>query len=110
MKKELSLKDRRTRGDAIQFYKFKNGFNSIDWYHPNALTNSIQTNGPAGGIRGRKQRFYRQPTRNCQSREHFFSNRTIPIWNPLPKSVVESSTINQFKNGYDKFISTIKQH
>jgi hypothetical protein len=103
-----TLHDRRIRGDSIQFYKFKNSFNSIDWYHPNALTNSINTNGPASGIRGHNQRFHRQPTRNCQARENFFSNRTIPFWNVLPKSVVESSSINIFKATYDKFKSKIQ--
>ena len=100
-----TLQDRRTRGDSIQFFKLKNDFNTIDWYHPNALTNSINTNGPASGIRGHNQRFHRQPTRNCQAREHFYTNRAIPTWNALPKSVVESRSINGFKAGYDKFKS-----
>jgi hypothetical protein len=103
-----TLSERRIRGDIIQFYKLKNEFNTIDWYHPNALTNSINTNGPASGIRGHNQRFQRQPTRNCPAREHFFTNRTIPTWNLLPKSVVESRSINQFKASYDKFKSKKK--
>jgi hypothetical protein len=98
-----TLQDRRIRGDNIQFYKLKNDFNSINWYHPNALTNSINTNGPSRGIRGHNQRFQRQLTRNCPAREHFFTNRVIPVWNSLPRSVVESTSINQFKAGYDKF-------
>jgi hypothetical protein len=99
------LQDRRARGDSIQFFKFKNNFNSIDWYHPNALTTSINSKGPASGIRGHNQRFHRQPTRNCQARENFFSNRTIPTWNALPKAVVESCSINGFKASYDEFKS-----
>jgi hypothetical protein len=100
-----TLQDRRARGDSIQFFKFKNNFNSIDWYHPNTLTTSINSKGPASGIRGHNQRFHRQPTRNCQARENFFSNRTIPTWNALPKAVVESCSINGFKASYDEFKS-----
>ena len=103
-----SLSERRQRGDAIQFYKFKNGFNTIDWYHPNSLTNSINTNGPASGIRGHKQRYQRQFTRNCPSRENYFSNRTIPIWNSLPRQVIEARTVNEFKIRFDNFKSTSK--
>ena len=104
-----TLHERRIRGDSIQFFKFKNNFNSVDWYHPNALTNSINTNGPASGIRGHKQRFQRQATRNCQARENFFTNRTIPNWNALPKSVIESGSINGFKANYDNFKSKHKK-
>ena len=49
----LDLADRRVRGDAIQHFKIKNDFNKVEWYHPNALTNSLKTDGPARGIRGR---------------------------------------------------------
>jgi hypothetical protein len=98
-----TLKERRERGDAIQFYKLKNGFNTIDWYHPNSLTNSINTAGPASGIRGHNQRYQRQFTRNCPSRENYFTNRTIPIWNSLPKEAIKARTVNEFKAKLDKF-------
>jgi hypothetical protein len=101
-----SLSDRRQRGDAIQLFKLINKFNSVEWYHPNLITNSLNTQGPASAIRGHNQRYQRQFTRNCPSREHFFSNRTIPIWNSLPKQVVEARSINDFKVNYDRFINS----
>jgi hypothetical protein len=100
-----SLEERRQRSDAIQFFKFKNGFNTVEWYHPNSITNSISTQGPASGIRGHNQRYQRQFTRNCPSRENYFSNRVIPIWNSLPKKVIEANSINEFKAKYDNFKS-----
>ena len=36
-------------------------------------------------------------------RKYYFSNRVIQIWNSLPDSVVESKSINSFKNNLDKF-------
>jgi len=36
-------------------------------------------------------------------RKYYFSNRVIQIWNSLPDSVVESNSINNFKNNLDKF-------
>ena len=98
------LSERRQR-DAIKFFKCKNSFNTIDWYHPNSLTNSINTHGPASGIRGHHQRYQRQFTRNCPSRENNFSNRTIPTWNSLPRQVIEATTVNGFKETYEKFKS-----
>ena len=98
-----TLQNRRIRGDLIRFFKLKNDFNKINWYHPNALTNSINRSGPTSGIRGHNQRFHRKPTQNCRAREYFFSNRAIPTWNTLPKSVVESRSVNGFKAGYDNF-------
>ncbi len=106
--KELNLttlEERRARGDAIQFFKFDKGFNRVTWYHPNSLTNSTQLAGPAGNIRGHKHRLSRQFTRNCDQREHFFTNRVVPIWNNLPEEVINSESVNEFKNRYDKFIN-----
>jgi len=36
-------------------------------------------------------------------RVYYFSNRVIQMWNSLPDSVVESNSINCFKNNLDKF-------
>ena len=59
--------------------------------------------GPAGNIRGFKHKLARQPTKNCDQREHFFLNRVIPTRNKLPNYVVESGSVNIFKNNLDKF-------
>ena len=35
----------------------------------------------------------------------FFSNRVVNNWNGLPDLVVESDSVNQFKNRIDKYFS-----
>jgi len=37
-------------------------------------------------------------------RKHFFSQRIVNQWNNLPEAVVEASSVNSFKNKYDKFL------
>ena len=46
-------------------------------------------------------RLFRQLTK-CTPRENFFSNRIAPIWNDLSPQIVQSASINGFKNRYDK--------
>jgi hypothetical protein len=96
-----TLETRRQRGDAIQFYKLANGFNKVNWHHPNPITNSISLDGPAGNIRGEKHRLSRQFTGNCPPRENFFSNRVVPIWNSLPTATIKANSVDIFKSNYD---------
>ena len=95
------LSDRRKRGDAIQAFKFHKGFNKISWYHPNKAPTSIELPGPAGSTRTYNHRLYEQFTK-CKARENFFSNRIVEMWNKLPPKIVDSATVNGFKNRYDK--------
>jgi hypothetical protein len=96
-----TLEVRRQRGDAIQFYKLTNGFNQVNWYHPNTITNSVNLCGPASSIRGEKHRLTRQFTRNCNPRENFFPNRVVPIWNSLPTATTKVNSVENFKIEYD---------
>ena len=98
-----TLEDRRTRGDLIQILKIYSGTNLISWYRIPEPTNPNMNSGPASGIR-RSAHSLRRPVTNCQQREHFL-NRTIPLWNALPLSVIESNTTNQFKNRLDNHLS-----
>jgi len=38
-------------------------------------------------------------------RKHYFSARIVNIWNSLPNTVVNASTVNTFKARLDKFWS-----
>ena len=101
-----TLKERRERGDAIQYFKIINNINIVDWYHPNNQKPSSNINGPSNNIRNNKvnsNQIYRQFTKSCDQREYFFSNRVVPIWNKLPNSVTNAKNVNNFKNEYDKF-------
>jgi hypothetical protein len=100
-----TLEIRRQRGDAIQFFKLTNNFNRVNWYHPNSVTNSVSLDGPDGNIRGEKHRLSRQFTRNCASRENYFPNRMVLIWNSLPTATTKVNTVDLFKAEYDSFKS-----
>jgi hypothetical protein len=76
-----TLEERRDRGDMINYFKCENGFNKLNWYHPNKKMYSLNQIGPSGGIRGQKHRLERQFTGNCHQRNNFFINRIIPKWN-----------------------------
>ncbi len=36
-------------------------------------------------------------------RRHFFTQRVVDVWNSLPSDVVNSASVNIFKNRLDKF-------
>ena len=40
-----SLEERRSRGDLIQYFKFSNHLNNIDWFHPTAHTPNYNHTG-----------------------------------------------------------------
>ena len=35
--------------------------------------------------------------------KNFFSQRVVNAWNKLPTDVVEATSVNMFKNRYDKY-------
>ncbi len=98
------MEERRTRGDAIQYYKIEKGLNEVKFLLPNRLAPATKTLGQANSVRGYLHRIERQIVKNCNQREFFFSNRMGPIWNSLPTNVVNADSTNNFKNLYDKFI------
>lgn len=91
-----TLAERRSRGDCIQWFKIARGLDEVEW-----LTEPLSV----GPIRGHRSRLRREIVRNCGQRFSFFSNRIVNEWNSLPDQVVGSTTVNQFKNAYDKFKS-----
>ena len=42
-------------------------------------------------------------------RKYSFTQRIVNIWNSLPEHVVNSSSVNSFKNNLDKFWATGSQ-
>ena len=99
-----TLEKRRVRGDLIQYFKIFKGFNRINWFHAVEPMASISANGPASGIRGGNHRIAKQLTK-VESRANFLPNRIANEWNKLPAEIVNSKTVNQFKNRLDKFTS-----
>ena len=44
----------------IQYFKCVKGINTVNWFNPNTIANSVGLFGPAGNIRGSKHRIDRQ--------------------------------------------------
>ena len=80
---------RRSRGDMIYLYQLIN-IDANDFFKHQTFTIT----------RGHKYKIYK-PYAKCFCRAHFFMQRTINKWNSLPEIVVESPTINLFKNSLD---------
>ncbi len=96
-----SLEHRRRRGDLIQYFKIVSGRYIINWI--SEITHVSLSDVPVSNLRGDKPRICRQLVRNCDPRDNFFSNRVVPDWNRLPNEVVNAATVNDFKNGLDRF-------
>ena len=54
--------------------------------------------------RGHRFKFVKNRSR-VDIRKHFFSQTVVNEWNTLPEIVVESESVNSFKNNYDKYVS-----
>jgi len=93
-----TLEERRRRGDIIQYYKLKKGYN-VAKLHEHHIH---QPNGPETRSKSRGQLLVKQLTK-IKAREQFFSNRIASDWNELPEHVINSASLNSFKNNLDKF-------
>ena len=52
--------------------------------------------------RGHKYKLFKQRTQTLDIRKHCFTNRVVNTWNNLPAEVVETDSLNSFKNQIDK--------
>ena len=91
-----TLVTRRVRGDMIQTFKIIKGFDDLN---PQIFFQIGQSNTRGHQYKIFKGRFISEVGRNV------FSNRVVNNWNGLPDSVVESDSVNQFKNRIDKYFS-----
>ena len=90
-----SLEYRRFRGDLIQAYKIAH-----EKYDRESTSSLLQFN-PSPRLRGHCFKISKCYT-NKKQYKHFFSNRIVNQWNSLPDDVVNSKTIDDFKNNIDK--------
>ena len=87
-----TLETRRERGDAINMYKCVKGKQFID------KDNFIKLAGKR--TRGHNLKVAK-PKGKKDVRKHSFPNRAIDEWNQLPESVVQATSIGDFKKKYD---------
>ena len=96
-----TLEERRTRGDAIEVFKYMRGLLDID---KKTLFNvNIQAQPKT-----RHQRSFMPltvPRAHLDLRKNFFSIRGAKLWNSLPSDLRECSTVNRFKNAYDAYFT-----
>ena len=102
-----TLESRRIRGDLIQYFKFINGINRIEWFHPNSISPASNAQGPASSIRN-ANKIYKQFVFSSEPRRNFFSNRIVNNWNSLRDSVKNSENVEKFKNNYDNYFKTFE--
>lgn len=95
-----TLEERRTRGDLIEVFKMIKGLNKTDYTRFFTLATNNRT-------RGHRLKIVKNRSR-LNIRKNFFSQRVVNDWNALPVVVVESESVNSFKNNYDKYVGNKK--
>ena len=90
-----SLKYRRKRGDMIMMYKLMHGFMNI------SIDKFFTFNSGEMTLRGHNFKIFKPFAKTFVRRNCFF-NRVIDDWNSLPYDIVNSVSINVFKNNLDK--------
>lgn len=88
----ISLEERRVRGDLIEVYKIVKGIDKLQFSDFFEFNNN--------GLRGHKYKLAKKRNR-LDIRQNFFSQRIVDVWNELPEKVVESESLNTFKNRLD---------
>ena len=91
----ISLEKRRVRGDLIQAFKVIKGIDKVHYSKFFTLNVDRRT-------RGHKYKLIKKRSR-LDLRKNFFSQRVVSAWNNLPETVVESCSVNAFKNELDRF-------
>ena len=89
------LRDRRVRGDLIQWYKLTKGIETVRWLNQPSYVE---------GRSGKRAQLRGETVKSCAQRQNFLINRVVNVWNSLPDEVVEAGSVNNFKNMLDKFL------
>ena len=95
-----TLEERRTRGDAIEVYKYLKGFLDVEKESIFKINNTTEP-------KTCHQLSFMPleiPKASLDLRKNFFSIRGSKTWNNLPSSVRDSKSVNSFKNAYDRHI------
>ena len=89
-----TLEERRIRGDMIEVFKMMMGLEDIN------VDDLFQKNRRIR--RGHNYTLYKkQCSKNI--RKNFFTQRVVNNWNKLPDFVVNATSVNDFKNKYEKY-------
>ena len=102
-----SLVDRRIRGDLLQQHKIEKGHDVVNFFVKQQRMESTYINGPAGAVRGNRYRYGPEATK-LNIRNNFYTNRVCNHWNALSNEVIESPTINSFKDKIDELLNRFR--
>ena len=97
-----SLRERRSRGDMIQIWKYQHGVSL-------GGSNILQT---TSADHTRRTRHTKKPLNiswdnaRLEIRKNFFVSRCVDSWNSLPERVQNAESLNDFKREYDKIHKT----
>ena len=91
-----NLEVRRKRGDLIQMFKIVRSADNVAWHRQPIWSEPRNA---------KRSQLRREIVSSCQQRHNFFFNRVSNSWNELPDEVVESGSVDEFKNKLDKYIS-----
>ena len=103
-----TLEERRERGDAIETFKTLKGLNGVKrekWFEIEAVDSRAtrrNTEVTAEGER-RKSDILVVDTARLEVRKNFYNIRAAKAWNSIPEEVKMQTTVNAFKNAYDKW-------
>ena len=99
-----TLQERRIRGDCIETFKMLKGFTRVNheiWFSIMSRAEGAQTRLSSDPLVLNSQ------LARLDLRKNFYSVRVPQIWNSLPLSVRQATSVNQFKNAYDNHKSQI---
>jgi ribonuclease P/MRP protein subunit RPP40 len=107
-----TLKDRRERGDMIEVFKTIKGINNVDkevWFKIRDPAQTRATRGSTsendGQVTARDDFLFMDNVR-LDTRKNSFTVRIIGNWNKIPQEIRNKTTVNAFKNAYDKWKGT----
>ena len=110
-----TLEKRRKRGDAIETFKTLNGFNRVDkkkWFsleNEDARPTRRNAEVSESGVR-KKDHVLRTESARLEVRRNFYNVRAAKTWSDIPQSVKDTTSVNAFKNAYDKWSYNQNQH
>jgi len=92
-----TLKTRRLRGQLIQGFKIIKQFDKVNPDYFFKFDENSVTRGNELKLK------YKTGIRVTDIGKNFFTNSIVQEWNALPNTVVNSTSINMFKNRLDKY-------
>ena len=92
-----TLAYRRIRGDMIEVFKIINGKYDKQVTPCLKMSKNIRTRGNSRKLETVRAHYDR--------RKYFFCDRIVCVWNSLPDSIVNTTSVNSFKEKLDSFWS-----